>query len=127
MCIMESKNATFIELTMNPRREGSGETEPHYFCKFRIDLDTDISWQIDVYRYRSLINTETIQVVQQSSLNTHYNDKYLRERSYIYRDNGIGNTTSHAKIDVKRSAHTVNVYVRNNLRIRGNSFRIFVQ
>lgn len=91
-----------------------------------MDLDSDVAWQLDIYRYVSLINTETIQVVQHSAIETHYNDKYLRERSFIYRDNGAGNTTSHAKLDLKRQAKKITIYVRNNLKIVGKSFKVYL-
>lgn len=62
LCQTVSQNATFFEFGIDFKRERKPEdfTPKQYFCKFEMDLDMDIPWQLDVYRYLSLINTETI-------------------------------------------------------------------
>jgi hypothetical protein len=82
-------------------------TPSDYFCKYNLILDSDIAWQLDIYRYLSHINTETIEIIQFSSVETYYDDNYLREHSFIYTDNGIGNMTSHASIEMKSQTTTV--------------------
>ena len=37
-------------------------TPIHYFCKFELPLDQDITWQLDIYRYSSFYTIETLQV-----------------------------------------------------------------
>jgi len=102
-------------------------TPRHYFCKFELPLDTDIVWQLDIYRYSSFYTIETLQVNLVSGIETQYDDTFLRRNSYIYTDNGIGNTTSHRKVDVRRNADSVVVYARNNVEVRGKTFRIYLQ
>lgn len=56
-----------------------------------------------IYRYYSVLMTEEIAMVLQSSLKTYYDDNYLRGMSYIYADNGRNNYTSHASFEIKGS------------------------
>ena len=82
---------------------------------------------LDLYRYSSFVALETIELVQLSQLETHYDDAYLRKRSFLYSENGVNNRTSHAEIELKRQARVIQIYIKNNNRIHGNSWRIFVK
>lgn len=69
----------------------------NYFCKFYEILDENVVWQVYIYRYYSIINSETIEIQIEpsnpSTRNINYNDNYLRDNSYITTD---GNVTSTA-------------------------------
>jgi len=95
----------------------------NYFCKFELILLDDVDWEINIYRYISVINTEKIEVVIHSGIKTYYDDDYLRARSFIYADNGL-NYTSHMNLELKNAAKSVLIYARNNLAVTGSTFKI---
>ena len=45
--------------------------------------------------------------------------------SFLYADNGR-NYTSHMSLDIKDKAESITIYVRNNLKINGKTFKIEV-
>jgi len=96
----------------------------NYFCKFSAPLTEDINWHLKIFRYVSILFMEQIEVVLHSdTLKTYYDDELLREKSYMFANNGR-NYTSHMTLDIKNSATMIDIYARNTLKYRGKTFRI---
>ena len=99
-------------------------TPANYFCKYELDLDKNVQWQFDVWRMHSIVYLEDIEVVLHSSMDSSYNDDYLRSASYRY---GTNNNTSHASKEIKKSVHSVTVYARNVLAIKDPTFKVQIK
>lgn len=100
----------------------------NYFCTFYELLDENIVWQVYIYRYYSILNSETIHLQLEpsspKSKDKNYNDDFLRDNSYITSD---GNITSSAYIDIAKGTKSLTTYVRNNFIVNKSTFKVVLQ
>lgn len=96
----------------------------NYFCKFYELLDENIVWTVYIYRYYSILNSETIELdFEQFKFDRHtmFTDGRLRDKSYISSET---NMTSSAYVDVDTDIKSVTVYARNNFIVNKSTFKV---
>lgn len=100
----------------------------NYFCKFSEVIDENIKWQVYFYRYYSVLNSETIELVLDPINPNHkkvmFDDDTLREKSFI----NEGNLTSSAYVNVDNKKYKgVTIYARNNFIVNKKTFKIVLK
>ena len=109
----------------------------NYFCKYHIDLDSKIKWQLKNYRYISVLFMEKLEVVLTSISapfgtsrgnrnSVMFDDDYLRSKSYMY-SSGNRNYTSHMTLQIPEAARSVDIYARNMVKITGNTWKMVLE